>query len=235
MYRAFCSYLISAFLFRWIASFHWIPTKMTMNASLWFPSANFCSYAFYGQQRSLDISVNKKGSNATRKIPAGSAGRNARKGVRNRYLWIDVWAWWMLAGLARHQHRGRGVFWVLWPFLGGDYPKEISSENVLIAKEIWTKCKQDCVLRGWAGWKNLTHGIMECGMLKCISQGDEIDLALSFALLCRALGIRAKVVRCFRLESGRPYEAPRCVHNVGTCSTVVVMFCASFCKKKRIQ
>ena len=70
-------------------------------------------------------------------------------------------------------------------------------------------------------------------MLKCISQGDEIDLALSFALLCRALGIRAKVVRCFRLESGRPYEAPRCVHNVGTCSTVVVMFCASFCEKKK--
>lgn len=115
MYRAFCSYLISAFLFRWIASFHWIPTKMTMNASSWFLSTNFCSCAFYGQQRSLDISVNKKGSNATRKIPAGSAGRNARKGVRNRDLWIDVWAWWMLAGLARHQHRGRGVFWLLWP------------------------------------------------------------------------------------------------------------------------
>eukprot|EP00434_Breviolum_minutum_P025598 symbB.v1.2.022616.t1/scaffold1976.1/size93997/3 len=41
------------------------------------------------------------------------------------------------------------------------------------------------------------------------SKGDEIDLALSFALLCRALGIRAKVVRCFRLESPTMSSCPR--------------------------
>ena len=33
---------------------------MTMNAPSRFPRANFCSYAFYGRQRSLDISETKR-------------------------------------------------------------------------------------------------------------------------------------------------------------------------------